>query len=84
MVRSDKHAKVVTVGEKPFGLSELLSVARGGTHIEISLACRPRVERARHHLESAIEHAHAAERAGKPIPLVCRTRGLLRSSDRHP
>jgi len=62
------QTKTVTVGERALLLADLEAVARRGNKIEISPECRPRVERAREHVEHALDEARAAEKAGEQIP----------------
>lgn len=49
-------------------LANLEAVARRGYIIDVSPTCRLRVERARQHVEHALEEARAAEKAGEQIP----------------
>jgi len=62
------RTQTLTVGKRPLKLADVEAVARRRHHIKISPECRPLVERAREHVDRALDDARAAQKAGKKIP----------------
>jgi histidine ammonia-lyase len=64
------NSVTLTPGARPITLADVEAIARGGATIKIDPKCRERIDRARAHVEQAIEDAYAAEKTGSPIPLL--------------
>lgn len=64
------NSVTLTAAVQQITLAELEAVARGGATIKIDQKCRQRIDRARAHVEQALEDARAAEKKGSPVPLV--------------
>jgi histidine ammonia-lyase len=60
----------LSAGKRLLTLADLEAVARRGYKIEVDAECRPRIERARAHVERALADAREAEKAGEPIPAL--------------
>lgn len=58
----------LTAGRRPLTLADLEAVARQGYKIAIDPECRPRIDRARAHVEQALADAREAAKSGQPIP----------------